>query len=128
MDFKTQYKAILCYMKADVMPMVSYAIIFKNKSYGFSKSTESEILAMLAKIRVVKKKLTLSSYCKLRLEINITSSQPYWAHLMIISSLYLQYDESVSFFLTRPPHRFYALWGHNFGTDSPNDLIFWLRS
>ena len=48
-------KAILCYMKADVMPMVSYAIIFKNKSYGFSKSTESEILAMLAKIRVVQK-------------------------------------------------------------------------
>ena len=30
--------------------------------------------------------------------------------------------------MTRPPHRFYALWGHNFGTDSPNDLIFWLRS
>ena len=48
-------KAILCYMKADAMPMVSYAIIFKNKSYGCSKSTESEILAMLAKIRVVQK-------------------------------------------------------------------------
>ena len=72
MDFKTQYKAILCYMKADVMPMVSYAIIFKNKSYGFSKSTESEILAMLAKIRVVQKK-SLLQFCILTSDMNRNS-------------------------------------------------------
>ena len=61
---------------------------FLNRSYGCSKSTESEILAMLAKIRVVKKKLTLSPYCKLRLEINMSKKNvtatilrfklPYW--------------------------------------------------
>ena len=70
---------------------------FLNRSYGCSKLTESEILAMLAKIKVVKK-LTLLSYCKLRLETNMTSSQPYWGPILFVSNLNLHYDESVSFF------------------------------
>ena len=66
---------------------------FFNRSYGCSKSGENwRIFAVESRCL---KKLTLSSYWKLRLETNRIGPQSYL--VIFVSSLNLQYDESVFF-------------------------------
>ena len=65
-------------------------------------------------------KKTLSSYCKLRLEMNMTSSQPYWGPILFVSSFNMEYDESVIFYASSQRIFFFnldpTLNSHNSGS------------
>ena len=85
------------------------------------KSTVSEILAMLGQIRGVNKNNT---FVILQIEAwneYMTSSQPYWVPILFVSSLNVQYDESVIFFDASSQRIFFfnldpTLSSHNSGS------------
>ena len=52
--------------------------------------------------RPCQKKLTLSSYCKLRLEMNRTSSKPYWGPILNLQSVSFLNNDCQRFFFPWP--------------------------
>ena len=96
---------------------------FLNRSYGCWKSTESEILAMLAKKRVVQKKTRLQFFVS-GSAIESASNIPIFDTLIQYGSLKRKIVAGL-FILTGPLHRFFVLKFDS--TSTSHNLAFFLK-